>query len=160
MRIFLQDESLYLDSLNTMWQFEDHGLRSRLPEGPLRAMLARKLRAKSWSRVVFHNAYGEYGHTHHIQIHRIIAEELEGAGLSGRAWTFEPQKTRQNQTGLRQAKMELIAATYDERARSTPLMLAPVRGWIHEYDVYREVIRPYNVSHNAKAGLQVIPIKK
>lgn len=65
-----------------IWNFYDD-LKTPLEEDFLKRDLSKVIQ-KGWDKIVTHNIDGEYGHLHHMQIHRIV-HDLVGSNL----WTFQ-----------------------------------------------------------------------
>lgn len=69
----------------------------------LKEDLFRIVNWQKWDKIVTHNEKGEYGHPHHIQIHKIM-KELVGKEL----WTFDFSKKIDLPDDIWQAKLKLI----------------------------------------------------
>ena len=107
---FLQNESLALDSVNTMWQFVDTGMAGKLPWMELHRALEAKLLSRKWSRIVTHGREGEYGHAHHLQVHDAVVEVLGRLELLQKLYVFNPTKT--NGSPWSSSLAAAVATTY------------------------------------------------
>jgi LmbE family N-acetylglucosaminyl deacetylase len=64
-----------------MWNYGDSQFVP-LNEVPLKADLERVFFSQQWSKIVTHNAVGEYGHLHHVQIHNLVKQ------ITPEFWSF------------------------------------------------------------------------
>ena len=84
-----------------MWDYPDK-MYSPFDENELKPDLERVINERKWSKILTHNALGEYGHPHHKQIHLLMRK------LVPDLWTFDYSKSVLLPDDIWEAKLGLI----------------------------------------------------
>lgn len=86
-----------------IWDYPDYQFQE-FDQDVLEKDLLKIINEKNWDKIVTHNSYGEYGHTHHKQLNRLIKQLVRTKNL----WTFNYHKSKQLPDDVWQKKLELI----------------------------------------------------
>lgn len=131
----------YLDVSTQMLSFKDTGYYSWI-DGDIYTPILNKIKSKRWDRILTHNKRGEYGHLHHIQVHREVLRAATVTNNLDKLWIFDPIK-HDNPLILSEEKRKLFEMTYDDESG---LPNDHPREWIHGWNTtqgWEEGIKKY-----------------
>ena len=111
--MFLNSVSKYLDAKTEMLDFEDTGF-SAFINGNILGPIEAKIRSKNWEEILTHGKAGEYGHPHHIQVHKNVVAACSQDDLK-KLYVFDPIK-HDVELELTETKRKLFEATYDDES--------------------------------------------
>tara|TARA_R110000803_G_C11960441_1_gene318647 strand:+ start:42 stop:1559 length:1518 start_codon:yes stop_codon:yes gene_type:complete len=129
-----------------VYDLEDN-LNVNLNDQELTGILNKEIHSQNWEKIATHNSIGEYGHTHHHQIHNKVKELLNN---SSKFWVFDKDISYNNPQVT--SKKEQI---FNNRYKSQGDILNQIKtmrgDWFKDKDMttnYIEngVIKPYNES--------------
>ena len=126
--MFLNSVSKYLDAKTEMLDFEDTGF-SAFINGNILGPIEAKIRSKNWEEILTHGKAGEYGHPHHIQVHKNVVAACSQDALK-KLYVFDPIK-HDVELELTETKRKLFEATYDDES---DLPEDHPRKWIHGWN--------------------------
>jgi LmbE family N-acetylglucosaminyl deacetylase len=133
-KTFLEKLPLVLGCDSLMLNFEDSGQNQKI-QGDFHLDISSILSAQCWEKIVTHGPDGEYGHTHHKQVHSIVRDVCESMSLLERLFVFSPQK--KDRAEISDRKKRLFTLTYDDNfdlRRDHDLVRFP----FYLYNVYRD----------------------
>lgn len=94
-----------------MWDYEDSPMPWRaMSTERLHRQLVRLLKEKAWSRIITHNAEGEYGHAQHRAVHRAVRRAWEETAAAAPA--LEVFALNTDAPGCSERKQDLCRALY------------------------------------------------
>jgi len=127
--IFNNLVSNYLECNTKMLSFQDYGYGSNIV-GDVESALLSKIMEKKWDKILTHGNKGEYGHSHHIQVHNIVKKIIIENNLIDCFWTFNPVK-KTEKLELSENKQLLFANTYDDESN---LPIGHPKKWVHGWN--------------------------
>lgn len=102
-----------------MWNYHD---QFEVPLDDFEPVL-RKIMTEPFKKIVTHNAYGEYGHPHHKQIHnvmrRLVGEDLYVFHLKGTPLPDDIWEEKKNLVGLYLSQKEICDGHLPNTRRET-----------------------------------------
>tara|TARA_A100001515_G_C4539458_1_gene199703 strand:- start:147 stop:725 length:579 start_codon:yes stop_codon:yes gene_type:complete len=140
--IFLSSIPKYLQANTTMLEFKDTGIGGTI-QGDISLSILKKIKSKNWKQILTHGPRGEYGHSHHIQVHNAVRQVLDCLGDLDKLWVFDPIK-REEELKLSKEKENLFKNTYDDE---TNLPDDHPRQWVHGWNTtqrWEENVIKYN----------------
>jgi LmbE family N-acetylglucosaminyl deacetylase len=134
--MFLEKLPAYLGVKTSMLSYED--TRTNPIKGDIFKDLLRKITEKSWKKIVTHGPTGEYGHNHHIQVHKEVVSITKSLNIIEKLYVFTPYREydkdnpgQYRKQEISKQKLALFAHTYDDE---TNLPDDHPREWIHGWN--------------------------
>tara|TARA_R110001592_G_scaffold325701_1_gene605924 strand:- start:408 stop:1004 length:597 start_codon:yes stop_codon:yes gene_type:complete len=131
-KMFLEKLPNYLRVKTSMLSYED--TRQHPIKGNIFKDLLRKIAEKEWKKIVTHGPTGEYGHPHHIQVHKEVVNIAKALNIIEKLYVFNPYQELDSQDPqqvlqqkISDQKLELFTHTYSDE---TDLPAGHPRGWI------------------------------
>jgi LmbE family N-acetylglucosaminyl deacetylase len=127
--IFLDKVSEYFDATTEMFDFKDSGAYSKI-NGDIHSPINKIIEEKDWEVILTHGQSGEYGHPHHIQVHRTVKKIVDGTKKEKVLWFFNPTK-KDFALNLSPEKEDIFKNTYDDESG---LPEDHPRKWVHSWN--------------------------
>lgn len=129
-----------------VYDLEDN-FTEQFPENDLNNILQYELNLKDWDKVVTHNNIGEYGHTHHKQVHDVVKNNLVD---KSKLWVFDKDINYNNQDTI-DLKTRIFYYRYESQQGIYEQIKNMSGSWFTDKDmttnyVEHGVIKPYNES--------------
>jgi LmbE family N-acetylglucosaminyl deacetylase len=134
--MFLENVTDYLGVKTSMLSYED--TRQNPIKGNVFKDLLHKITEKKWKKIVTHGPTGEYGHVHHVQVHKEVVNIVKALNIVEKLYVFNPYQEFDAQDPkkvleqkISDQKSALFTHTYDDEVN---LPADHPRRWIRNWN--------------------------